>query len=140
MGQKGLKMNLKNFVKSAAVAVILLGFAGIAWAESSIEAQPVDALMQLVTAAKEGNWRLVAALGLGLSMLVFNKVRPRIKWLKGDRGGAVSVMAMSLAGAFSTALLTDAEMDLKLVVGAVGVAWTAAGGYTWMKRLLWPKD
>ena len=49
-------------------------------------------------------------------------------------------MVLALGGASSTALLTPAELDWRLLLGAIGVAWTAAGGVQWAKRLIWPKD
>lgn len=105
-----------------------------------VEGDPIGVAGELLKAAKEGNWRLFAALLLTVCMVVLSRVREKVKWFKGDRGGSVLVMALAMAGAVATALMTDAKMDWKLFVGAAGVAWTAAGGYTWAKRLISPKD
>ena len=104
------------------------------------EADPVGILFQIINDVRTGNWRLVAAGGLALLMLVLTKLRDKVRWFKGDRGGAVLVMLLSLGGALSTALFSSAELDLKLFLGAAGIAWTAVGGYTWLKKLLWPGD
>lgn len=104
------------------------------------EEDPLSTLGELVSAVRAGNWRLAIALGLGLLMFAAGKFRDKVKWFSGDRGGAVLVMALALAGAVSTALVSSASLDWKLFLGAAGVAWTAVGGYTWAKRLIWPKD
>lgn len=109
----------------------------------SIEADPIGTVETLVKSIREGNWRLVAALALGLLMLGLAKARewgPVAKLFSGDRGGAILVAVLALGGALSAALLSSASLDWKLFVGALGVAWTAVGGYTWAKRLIWPKD
>ena len=104
------------------------------------EADPLAVGLELVDAVRKGNWRLAIALGLALLMVLGAKARDKVKWFRGDRGGALLVMGLSLAGALATALASDAALDWKLFLGAAGVAWTAVGGYTWFKRLVWPKD
>ena len=49
-------------------------------------------------------------------------------------------MVLSLMGAFSAALATGAAISVNLVLSAVGVAFTAVGGWQWFKRLFAPKD
>jgi hypothetical protein len=106
----------------------------------TVEADVGSALGELVSAAKSGNWRYVLALSLSLLLVVFAKLRDKVKWFRGDRGGAIAVMVLSIGGALATALASDASIDFKLFLGAAGIAWTAVGGYTWVKRLIWPKD
>lgn len=114
---------------------------GVAYAQGvDFESDPFGSLSAFVAAIKLGNWKLVAGIALAGVMMVLSKVRDKIKWFKGDRGGAVLVMVLSLAGALSTGLMAGAAFDLKMVLGAIGVAWTAVGGYTWLKRLIWPQD
>jgi len=109
-------------------------------APPTVEEDPMGAVERLIGHVRAGEWRMVAALILAFVMLALAKVRDRIRWFKGDRGGAVLVMLLALGGALSAALATDAAVDWRLFLGAVGVAWTAAGGFTWFKRLIWPKD
>lgn len=93
---------------------------------------------ELVQALRSGDWRLVAAFALIGIMIGLRRVRDKVPWFKGDRGGAIMIMLLSLAGAFSTSLATSAPVDAKMVLSAVAIAWTAVGGYTWLKRLIWP--
>lgn len=94
---------------------------------------------ELVEAFRSGDWRLVAAFALIALMIGLRRVREFVPQLRGDRGGAILVMLLSLAGALSTSLATDAPVDAKMFLSAVAITWTAVGGYTWIKRLIWPK-
>jgi len=106
----------------------------------SAQADPVGYLGSIVAAARAGQWRLVAS-GLLIAMMwAASFVRERFRWTRGDRGGAVLVMVVSLAGTTATALATDAPLDWRLFMGAAGVAFTAVGAFTWVRRLLAPKD
>lgn len=106
-----------------------------------LEGDPVGALTSFIDAIKARNWAMVASLVLALAMLVLVKVRDKIKWFKGDRGGALLVMLLGLLGGFSTALAAPgATIDWRLVVGVVMAVWTAVGGVQWSKRVIWPKD
>ncbi len=95
---------------------------------------------EFVTAFRSGDWRLVAAFALIALMIGLRRIRDHVPWFKGDRGGAIMVMALSMAGAFSTSLATGAPVDLKMALSAAAIAWTAVGGYTWLKKLVWPSD
>lgn len=128
------------YVAAQEVGVVDAGPAASAEPEPEPSGDFVETLFQIVNDARAGNWRLVAAGVLALLMLALGKLRDKIKWFRGDRGGAVLVMLLSLSGALSTALFSSAELDLRLFLGAAGIAWTAVGGYTWLKKLLWPGD
>lgn len=95
---------------------------------------------QVVRDVRAGNWRYALAGLLFLAMAGLSKVRDKVKWFKGDRGGAVLVMLLALGGALSTSLFSTEPLTPKLFIGAVGVAWMAVGGFTWFKRLIWPAD
>lgn len=99
------------------------------------EADPVGAVGKIFAAVKEGNWRMVAALVLSLCMLMFAKARQNWKLFAGKRGGAVAVMLLSLVGGFATSLAAGAPIDWGLIIAVVGTAWTAVGGYTWLRDL-----
>jgi len=101
---------------------------------------PWDSVGGLLEAIKAGNWKMVAGLVLSGLMYVLNKYRDSLKLFSGDRGGAVLVMLLALGGGLATSLVAGVPVDLKMLLGAVGVAWTAVGGYTWLKRLIWPES
>jgi hypothetical protein len=105
-----------------------------------VEEDPIGSVMTLINHIRAGEWRLAAAIGLALLMFALARVRDKIKWFKGDRGGAVLVMVLALAGTLSAALASDAALDWRLLAGALGLAWTAVGGVQWGKRIIWPKD
>lgn len=102
-------------------------------------ADPLTTGGDLIQAVRSGQWRLAASLALALLMLLLGKAR-NASWspFKGDRGGAILVGLLAFAGALSTALATSAPLDWKLLLGTMGVLWTAVGGYTWIKRIIWP--
>lgn len=102
------------------------------------EADPFGTVQAIVNATKTGNWRLVASLLLAVLMLALSKVRDKIAWFSGDRGGAVLVMVLALCGTLSAALATSVPISASLIFGALGVCWTAVGGYSWVRRLIWP--
>jgi len=104
------------------------------------ESAPGSMAMDLADAVKKGQWRMVIAMVLSFALVLLGKFRDKVKWFKGDRGGAVLALMLSLGGAAALALASDATLDLRLALGALGVTWTAVGGYTWVKRLIWPKD
>lgn len=105
-----------------------------------VKDDPGGVVVELIDAIKGGKWRMVAALVLALLMLGLGKIRGKIKWFSGSRGGRVLVMMLAMLGAVSAALATDAKIDWRLFVGAAGVAWMAAGGWDWFKGLIWPND
>ena len=105
-----------------------------------VEGDPIGSIEQFVAAVRSGNWKIVGAIALALLMFALAKVRNRIAFFRGDRGGALLVAVLGLAGGFSAALSSGAEIDWKLVAGIIMTTWTAVGGVTWVKRLVWPKD
>lgn len=50
------------------------------------------------------------------------------------------VLVFSACGAAFTTLITPIPLDPKLVLGAIGLTWTAVGGRSWIKSVLWPDD
>lgn len=131
----------------ASDAVTLVADAGPATAAPAPAAGPVEATPtaepevmteDLIKAVRTGQWRMAASLALGLLMLLLSKIRDKVKWFRGDRGGAVLVAVLAFGGALSTALASSAPLDWKLFLGTLGVMWTAVGGYSWIKKLIWP--
>lgn len=108
--------------------------------DTAATADPFDVVGKIVEAASSGNWRLVAAFALVLVMMVVGKFRAKLAVFRGDRGGALLVMTLALGGGLSTALMTDKPINANFVLGVVGTAFTAVGGFTWVKRLMKPAD
>jgi len=104
------------------------------------EKDPLGEAAEVVNAIKSGNWRMAAAGLLAFLMLGLGKIRGKVKWFDGDRGGAVLVGILGFGGGLSTALASGVALDFQLFLGAFGVVFTAVGGYTWIKRLIWPQD
>jgi hypothetical protein len=94
-------------------------------------------LKLLLDAVSSRNWPLLAALVVVLAVyLVRRFATSRIPWLGTDRGGAVLVLVTSLAGAVATAQAGGAGLSLPLLVEALSVALSAAGGFNLAKKLL----
>jgi len=106
-----------------------------------VEKDPIGAVQSVITAWKEKNWKMLVSLVLAFLMLALAKVREQ-SWspFKGDRGGAILVAILGLAGGFIAALQSGASIDFKLILGTMGAVWMAVGGVTWVKRIIWPKD
>jgi hypothetical protein len=108
-------------------------------------AEPVTVALELYKAAKGGNWRYASALMLVLLMFGWNKAR-KSEWLKekvdlsGDRAGAISVLALGLAGGVLTALVADAPLDFALFAGAIWTAVSGAGVFLVVKKIIFPGD
>lgn len=101
---------------------------------------PAPSVDRAVTALRTGDWRLLAAIVLSFIMAGLGRLRARVAWLRGDRGGAVLVAALALLGSLAVSLEAGAPIDAKLFLTALAITWTAVGGYTWVKRLIWPTD
>ncbi|MFY2558786.1 hypothetical protein ACN469_14255 [Corallococcus terminator] len=97
-----------------------------------------DAFAQLLfDAVTSQNYALVASLVVVLLVFLLRKFGGTfIPFFNTDRGGAVLVLGVSLAGAVANALAAGAPFSLSLMLTAVKVALTAAGGFTLVKRLL----
>jgi surface polysaccharide O-acyltransferase-like enzyme len=101
---------------------------------------PEDAITSVVTNVRGGNWKLAVAAILSLLMTVLAKARNLVPFFKGDRGGSILVMVLALMGSFATALGTGSKVDLNLALAAIGVAFTAVGGWTWVNQMVRPAD
>ena len=96
-----------------------------------------------IAAVKTSNWRHLAAVVLiGLTLLI-KKLGSKIKFLKfldTDRGGAALVVFNGVAGTLAALLLSDAAITTQALVDGVTLGLESAGGFTVVKRIIWPKD
>lgn len=87
---------------------------------------------------------MAAALALSLIMIGWNKARKESRWLKGklagDRAGALSLIALAIAGGLVTGLISSSELDWKLLLGSVWTAVDAAGIFLLIKKVWKPSD
>lgn len=91
----------------------------------------------LLDAVTSRNYALLAALVVVVLVYLLRKFGGRfIPFFNTDRGGAVLVLGVSLAGAVANALAAGAPFSLALLLTALQVALTAAGGFTIIKRIL----
>lgn len=95
---------------------------------------------QVVKAASAGQWLLAVAGVLTLVMFALRNWRERIKIFRGDRGGALLVILLSVLGSVSTFLASGNGFSFSAIAGALAVAFTSAGGYTTLRRIIWPQD
>jgi len=99
---------------------------------------PETSIGDIVAAARAGKW-LVAiggALILLTALLRWLAAKANLPWFATDRGGAVLVGATSLLMALGTTLVAPgAHLDFTTFAAALAVTWSAAGGYSWLKKL-----
>lgn len=93
----------------------------------------------LMQAAQDRNWALLISLALiGAVAAVRHLLGQKVPFLKTDLGGTLLVLVMGTAGGVATALLAGTAFSWALIPAAAGVAFTAAGGYTMLRRLVLP--
>lgn len=127
----------------AAAIALVATFAGVSFAAGAAEPADgslLDYLQPIYDAFKSGNKPYAAALtvvlGLALLKRYGDKLGARFSaFIKGDVGGALLALAMSFAGAVAVALHSGA-FAMSVLWAAGGVAVTAAGGYTLIKKLI----
>jgi hypothetical protein len=85
---------------------------------------------------------MAAALLLSLLMFGWNYARKEVAWLKerlaGDRAGAISLLALAVAGGLLTALSAEAPLDVTMLVGSLWTAVEAAGIFLLLKKIWKP--
>jgi hypothetical protein len=96
---------------------------------------------RIYAAVRSGQW--VVAAGLVLLALVWavrkygGKLWP---FLLTDRGGVVTSLALAFLGALGTTLAAGRTPGPADVMAALGLAFTASGGWTMVRRLINPKS
>lgn len=105
------------------------------------ENDPGGFISATLDAAKSGQWRILAGfLLVGLVWAARKWGSGVAPWLKTDRGGAALVLALALLGGVATTLLSGQAFAWGLLVNSLSMAFTAAGGYAVLKKILWPSD
>jgi hypothetical protein len=135
----------KIIVATVTVAIaFLFTFAGTAAAAGTVDpAGDGSVLLELAkpvfAAVMSGQYILGAALALVLCVALVRKYArhiPRVaKCLATDAGGALLTLVGSFGGALGTAILAGAAPSLAMAWVALGVAVSAAGGYSLIKKL-----
>lgn len=105
-------------------------------------ADDVGALAALaIQAIRTGNWWALAALALSIVVSLTRRfLGSKVPWLATDKGGFLAVVLLSFFGAAATALLGGVPIGLPLVIDALKVALTAAGGFVGFKKLFLDGD
>jgi hypothetical protein len=107
----------------------------------SPSADPVGFFESVYRAVADHDYKVAAALALvALVWAARTFGASKIPWLKTDRGGVALALGVSLAGAMASALMAHAKLTAHTFLVALQVGVLAAGGWTMVKRLLWPKD
>ena len=102
---------------------------------------PVDDLGALasltIAAIRTGNWWALAAIALSVVVSITRRFAgDRFPWLATDRGGVVTVAALSLFGALATALLGGVPIGPLLLIDALKVAATSIGGFVGLRKVM----
>lgn len=88
-------------------------------------------------AVTQRNWALVAALAVIAIVYVLRRFGgTRFPFLRTDRGGALLVLLVALAGAVGNVLLAGTPFTVAVLVHVLVVALSAAGGFNLLKKLL----
>ncbi|MGH8677185.1 MAG: hypothetical protein ACREUQ_02385 [Burkholderiales bacterium] len=99
------------------------------------------AITAVLKGAQAGNWKLALAGILSMLMFFLRNARESIPFFRGDRGGALLVMTLSILGAIATAFAVPGmKIDVNTIVTAMTVAFTAIGGWKWLSHLFVPTD
>lgn len=109
------------------------------------ELQGVDDAAQTIVKAigygKAKDWR---ALGAAIIMLVVFGIRQGlgryVAWFKTDRGGALMALLIGVLGTVASYLAAGGGWKWSILVDGVMAAFTAAGGFSVIKKLIAPSD
>jgi hypothetical protein len=132
----------KTFEILFGALVALVAFTATAFAASSagaVDESLVELAKPLYAAVMSGQWMLAAAAALVFFVAAARKyAAPRWPFLASDAGGVLLVLLGSFGGAAGTALAAGAVPSLAMAWVALGVAVSAAGGYSILKKLAGP--
>ncbi len=104
-------------------------------------ANPSGFFSSLWSSIKGGQWRLIAMLVLvGLVWLARTIGGKLVPWLKTDRGGALLAILAGILGALASLAIAGAKFTPQVLIDGVMAGFTAAGGWTVAKKILYPAD
>jgi hypothetical protein len=96
---------------------------------------------QVFDAVHTGNFKLAAAFALVLVVALIRKGSQYFtpfKWFTTDKGGALLALLGGVFGAVASGLVAGHAFNLELVTDGMVVGFTAAGGWTAVKKFLAP--
>jgi hypothetical protein len=94
-------------------------------------------LTAALNALRGGDWQLVAALGLTGVVFVLRKFGAKwIPWIGTSVGGATFAGLVVLLGGLAAALAAHQAITWTLLGTLLVATWTAAGAWTWGRRIL----
>ncbi len=100
-----------------------------------------ELIQKAVGAGTARDWR---ALGAAIIMLVVFIMRVVVgRWVvffKTDRGGAVMAIVVGVLGTVASMLAAGGAWQWSMLIDGLLAAFTAAGGYATMKKLIAPSD
>lgn len=95
----------------------------------------------LVQAVRTGNWWALVALILSMTVSLARKfLSQKFPFLATDRGGFLTVVALSLSGALASGLLSGTPIGLDLLMDGLKIALAAAGGFVGFKKVFLDGD
>lgn len=107
---------------------------------SAASADSFEAVAKLLwDAVTSGNyWAIAAALMCAAVFVARRALVKRIPWLGSDRGGVALALVGGTAFGVAVGLVGGAPMGVAAVMSAFKVALAAAGGFTALRKLVWP--
>lgn len=109
-------------------------------AVAQVEKDPVAFGLDLYQAAKSGKWAIVIGGVLLLLTWAIRSFRDRLSFLQGDRGGVLAVGLMAALAIGGLSLAGGTAPSGELVLAVITGMLAAMGGWSGVKRLLWPQD
>jgi hypothetical protein len=131
--------SLRRLLPLAAIALALPALAAAAAAPVPDPANLGDFFQALLAAAASGQWKVVAGLAIVAAVWAIRSAGARAwPFLATDSGGAWVVFVTGVLGAVGGALAAGEALSWSVVVAGVGLAWTAGGAWSGVRKMLRP--